>query len=363
LHLTNLHVARFRNIVSADLTLAPGINLLVGENGAGKTALLEAIFMLSRGRSFRSSQTNLLVQRGTEDLVVRGNVVQGGQAQVLARQKSATGPNYARIDGENVSLQSKFAELLPLQTLLPGVSDLVLDGPGIRREFMDWGLFHVEQRYLSAARRYRRALSQRAAWLKTSPGQPFQSDPWVGALVDAGVSIAQWREAFVAQLNGILKETLGALDSSLVCDLAYAGGQFGVSEDQALASLEAVFEKDRRFGTTQIGPHRADMEIRVEGVAAKNVVSRGQAKLLASALVLSYATVLIQKTGRRPLLLLDDLGAELDQEHRAGFFAQLRGMGCQVIATTTEAPAHLAGSVGIEDLQVFHVEQGRFTQQ
>jgi len=91
LHLTNLHVARFRNIVSADLTLAPGINLLVGENGAGKTALLEAIFMLSRGRSFRSSQTNLLVQRGTEDLVVRGNVVQGGQAQVLARQKKRNG--------------------------------------------------------------------------------------------------------------------------------------------------------------------------------------------------------------------------------------------------------------------------------
>lgn len=161
--LANLYTARFRNIAAADLKLNPGINLLCGANGAGKTAVLEAVFLLGRGRSFRSTQNLQLIQHGQSDLVVRGEAVGETARHVLARQKGLSGLNQARINGENASRQSRYAEILPLQTLLPGISDLVLDGPGIRREFMDWGLFHVEQNYLPAAKRFRRALSQRSA--------------------------------------------------------------------------------------------------------------------------------------------------------------------------------------------------------
>jgi DNA replication and repair protein RecF len=362
LYLANLYAARFRNIAETNLSLKNGINLLYGANGAGKTAVLEAIFMLGRGRSFRSSQNSQLIQNGHSDLVVRGEVQGESTSHVLARQKGLSGLNQARIDGENASRQSRYAEILPLQALLPGISDLVLDGPGIRREFMDWGLFHVEQQYLPAAKRFRRALSQRSAWLKEHSDQPFQTDPWVQTLAAAGAEMAQGRKSFVGQLNERLGATLEALGVEFECQLAYTGEDFTEGETKALNVLEKSFDRDRRFGATQNGPHRSDMAILVDGVPARTVVSRGQAKLIASALVLTYAGVLTAKTDKQPILLLDDLGAELDSFHRERFFHQLDAMGCQVIATTTEEPSDLVGSAVFDSVQVFHVEQGTIFQ-
>jgi len=358
LYLANLYAARFRNIAETQLSLTPGINLLYGANGAGKTALLEAIFLLGRGRSFRSSQNTQLIQHGQSDLVVRGEMTGESASHVLARRKGASGLNQAHIDGEKANRQSRYAEILPLQTLLPGISDLVLDGPAMRREFMDWGLFHVEHQYLPAAKRYRRGLSQRAAWLKENPAQSFQTDPWAQSLAASGTEIAQWRLRFVRELNerlGGILETLGVV---FPCQVAYTGEEFAQGEADALNVLQRSFDRDRRFGATQSGPHRSDMTILVNNVAARTVVSRGQAKLIASALVLAYGSVLMAKTGKQPIFLLDDVGAELDAFHRERFFGQLERMGCQVIATTTEEPKALVGTTVCESVQVFHVEQG-----
>jgi DNA replication and repair protein RecF len=362
LYLANLHAARFRNIAEINLSLKQGVNLLYGANGAGKTAVLEAIFLLGRGRSFRSTQNMQLIQRGQPDLVVRGEVLGENTSHVLARRKGSSGLNQARIDGENASRQSRYAEILPLQTLLPGISDLVLDGPVIRREFMDWGLFHVEQQYLPAAKRFRRALSQRSAWLKEHSDQSFQTDPWVHAVASAGVEIAKGRKSFVAEINERFCATLASLGVEFVCQLAYTGEDFTEGEAKALSILEKSFDRDRRFGATQIGPHRSDMAILVDGVPARSVVSRGQAKLIASALILAYADVLTVRTGKQPILLLDDLGAELDTFHRERFFHRLDAMGCQVIATTTEEPSYLVGPAVFDSVQVFHVEQGTISQ-
>ena len=166
MHLTHLEVLGFRNVSRADVDLSSGINLLVGENGAGKTAILEAIYLLARGRSFRTTQSKQLIRHGDDELVVRAEVDTGQMVHRLARGKSRGGETKAKIDGESAHKQSRFAELLPLQTLLPGIADLVLDGPSIRREFVDWGLFHVEHQYLEISRRYRKALGQRSAWLR-----------------------------------------------------------------------------------------------------------------------------------------------------------------------------------------------------
>lgn len=360
MYLANLHAARFRNIAEADLSLAPGINLLYGPNGAGKTALLEAIFLLGRGRSFRSAQNAHLIQHGQSDVVVRGEVTGETTRHILGRRKGSSGLNQARIDGEHASRQSRFAEILPLQALLPGISDLVLDGPGIRREFLDWGLFHVEQNYLPAAKSYRRALSQRSAWLKENHSEPFQMDPWAGLLVTSGAEIARWRSRFVDVLNRRLGETLTSLGVGFSCQLAYTGEEFSGGETAALNALEKSFDRDRRLGSTQTGPHRADMAVTIDGNPARSVASRGQAKLIASALALSYASVLSTQKGLLPVLLLDDVGAELDQFHRERFFHQLVEMGCQVIATTTEEPERLVGSAVFDSAQVFHVEHGSF---
>jgi DNA replication and repair protein RecF len=360
LYLATLNVSHFRNIAHADLAFSPGINLLVGENGAGKTALLEAVHLLARGRSFRTPQAKQLIRHNEKELLVRGEVSSSVTSHQLARSKSSTGVNEARIDGQSVNRQSRYAELLPLQTLLPGIGDLVLDGPAIRREFVDWGLFHVEQSYLVTAQRFRKALTQRAAWLKEGPSEDFSMDPWVATLARAGAEISTWRHRFVDALNAQFQQTLVRMQANFSCDLHYQGS--GFSEEEALAQLAASFERDKRYATTHVGPHRADVDIRVDGVTAKTIVSRGQAKLIASSIVLSYAAELAVRSGAQPILLLDDFGAELDESHRERFFAELRSLGCQVIATTTDQPEHLVGASSLDTTRVFHVEHGSVTQ-
>ena len=332
----------------------------MGENGAGKTALLEAVHLLARGRSFRTPQAKQLIQHNEKELLVRGEISFGAMNHNLARSKSSVGGSEARIDGQSVNRQSRYAELLPLQTLLPGIGDLVLDGPSIRREFIDWGLFHVEQHYLGTAQRFRKALTQRAAWLKDSLSEDFSMDPWVTTLAAAGAEISLWRHRFVDALNIQFQQTLGRMQADFVCDLRYQGS--GFSEEEAMEQLAASFERDKRYAITHVGPHRADMDIRVDGVSARTVVSRGQAKLIASAIALSYSAELAGRSGAQPVLLLDDFGAELDDSYRERFFGELRTLGCQVIATTTDQPEKLVGLSSLDTTRVFHVEHGSVTQ-
>ena len=358
MHLTHLEVLGFRNVSRADVDLSSGINLLVGENGAGKTAILEAIYLLARGRSFRTTQSKQLIRHGDDELVVRAEVDTGQMVHRLARGKSRGGETKAKIDGESAHKQSRFAELLPLQTLLPGIADLVLDGPSIRREFVDWGLFHVEHQYLEISRRYRKALGQRSAWLREGHDGTFDKDPWAQDIAKQGALINHRRKGFVASLDQQTRRIFAALGAELEVQLIYHGA--GDTEDAAaaMAQLAESYERDLRHGTTHIGPHRNDVDIAVNGTNAKNTVSRGQAKLIASAIVLAYCTELSQQSNVLPVLLLDDFGAELDSGHRERFFLELERIGCQVIATTTDEPKYLVGDALASRGRVFHVEQG-----
>lgn len=358
MHLTYLEVLGFRNVSRADVDLSSGINLLVGENGAGKTAILEAVYLLARGRSFRTTQSKQLIRNGDDELVVRADVDIGQMVHRLARGKSRGGETKAKIDGESAHKQSRFAELLPLQTLLPGIADLVLDGPSIRREFVDWGLFHVEHQYLEISRRYRKALSQRSAWLREGHDGAFDKDPWAQDIAKRGAQINHRRKGFVASLDQQTRRIFAALGAELEVQLVYHG--VGDTEDAAvaMAQLAESYERDLRHGTTHIGPHRNDVDIAVNGANAKSTVSRGQAKLVASAIVLAYCAELSQQSNVLPVLLLDDFGAELDCGHRERFFLELERIGCQVIATTTDEPKYLVGDALASRARVFHVEQG-----
>jgi DNA replication and repair protein RecF len=276
----------------------------------------------------------------------------------LARGKSRGGETKAKIDGESAHKQSRFAELLPLQTLLPGIADLVLDGPSIRREFVDWGLFHVEHQYLEISRRYRKALGQRSAWLREGHDGAFDKDPWAQDIAKQGAQINHRRKGFVASVDQQTRRIFAALGAELEVQLVYHG--VGDTEDAAvaMAQLAKSYERDLRHGTTHIGPHRNDVDIAVNGTNAKNTVSRGQAKLIASAIVLAYCAELSQQSNVLPVLLLDDFGAELDSGHRERFFLELERIGCQVIATTTDEPKYLVGDALASRARVFHVEQG-----
>ena len=358
MQLNHLEVCDFRNVSLADIDLSPGINLLVGENGAGKTAILEAVFLLARGRSFRTTHSKQLIRHNASELIVRGEVECAQLVHRLARAKSRSGETRARIDGEAALKQSRFAELIPLQTLLPGIADLVLDGPSIRREFVDWGLFHVEHQYLDLTRRYRKALAQRAAWLRSASGLSFDQDPWARDIAKNGVKINMRRRHFVDSLNERIHNVIEALGAQFEVRLAYQGANIAVDETALAAQMADSYERDCRQGITHSGPHRNDIDILVTGARARNVVSRGQAKLIASAIALAYCVELRHRSDILPILLLDDFGAELDGVHRERFFQELERIGCQVIATTTDEPKHLVGHDLAPLARVFHVAHG-----
>ncbi len=255
-----------------------------------------------------------------------------------------------RVDGDNNGGAAALAAALPLQVIDPDVHNLVSGGPDERRRFLDWVAFHVEPDYLGLWRQFRRALKQRNAALKAG-GARESLQAWDREFCDLGERVDAVREKILAGALEKLREH-GAQLLGAEVDFRYAPGW---SRDETLQeALASHFERDRMLGTTQVGPHRADLRLTYDERQARRLVSRGQQKLLASSMILA-ATETVQATLGRPLvLLLDDPAAELDRSSLARLMERVAGLGSQVIATSLQP----------DDLElpapprVFHVEQG-----
>lgn len=362
MRLQHLHIFNFRNFIDQEIELSPGFNYLSGDNGAGKTALLEAIHVLARGRSFRTHRIGPVVQHEQNALVVTGEVVSDeGMLTKLGTQRFANGKTELRLGGEKTAKASALAQVLPIQTLLPDAADLVLGSPSGRRAFLDWGLFHVEQTFLKESGYYRRVLSQRNAWLKheATPHSSIEDDPWFQQYRDYAIKLSRSRAAYVKALTEVFKALMVELNGNLEIELSYDWGGL-VSVDEADKKVSESYARDVKFGTTQRGPHRGDLLFSVGGNPAADVVSRGQAKLIASAALLGQAKLLSDRIGQRLVFLIDDFGAELDDNRWQQLVRALLTLDCQVIATSTEELDLDADWVqNLPDLKVFHVEQGR----
>ncbi len=366
MYLQRFHISNFRNLTEQSVELSPGFNFVHGANGAGKTALLEAIHVLARGRSFRTPKISTIIAHGQSQLVIRGEVINSvGQRLTLASSKSRSGRTELRINGHSEMRASALAKHLPVQTLLPHAADLVLGGPGERRGFLDWGVFHVEQRFVEVSRSYRRVLNQRNAWLKSLGGDDpgMLGDPWMTQLCALGTQIGQMREVYVDQFTPLFHRALNQLSPQLNVELEYEWGGL-VGADQAEKKLGEAWSRDVKFGVTHRGPHRADLRFTAGGQDVSETVSRGQAKLIASAAILAQAELLYQHSNAKSLILIDDFGAELDAGHWQQFLGTLLALECQVIATSTlglDAAQSWIG--GLQDLRVFHVKHGHFERQ
>ena len=337
--LDRLEISNFRNLTSVSLDLAPGLNFFHGANGAGKTAILEATHFLARGRSFRSNQSRALIAHGADSLAVRGVVreSEGGQ-QSVGISKNTSGRTELRVNGAVERQLSEAARRIPLQVMLPDIGELVFGGPQLRRQWLDWGTFHVKPEYLRSLRGYMRALKQRNAGLKQVAGglqPPAALVPWTEQLLEAAEVISQHRCAYVAALVPVFLRTLGQLAPEIRVELAYRRGW---NEEESLHKvLGELAERELKLGSTQAGPHRADIELRAgpepHSVKATLELSRGQGKAVASALKIAQAQLLAKQEKRGSIFLIDDVGAELDDEHNSRFFGLLQDMGCQILAT------------------------------
>jgi DNA replication and repair protein RecF len=339
----------FRCLENIGFEPGPDYTLVYGANASGKTSLLEAIAYLGRGKSFRGAPPSNLIQHGQQAFVLFAQVESGGLLSGVGVRNSRAGLE-VKVDGDSSGGAAALAAALPLQVIDPDVHNLVCGGPDERRRFLDWVVFHVEPEYLALWRQFRRVLKQRNAALK-SGAQRDALRVWDKEFCDLGARLGAVREQVLA---GCI-ETLRAHGRALLgadVDYRYAPGW---SADKTLAeALEEHLERDRAVGSTQVGPHRADLRLSYDERQARRLVSRGQQKLLASSMILAAAETAQAALGRPLVLLLDDPAAELDRTSLGRLMAQVAALGSQVIATSLErdelpfpAPP-----------RVFHVEHG-----
>lgn len=343
------HAENFRCLAAVELELDPRANLFVGPNASGKTSLLEAAFFLGRGRSFRSRRRASLIRHGEREFLLAGRS-EAGPAGIALGIRGGREATEWRLGGSPVEGVAGHAEEFPAQVIDPEVHKLLEEGPGRRRRFLDWGVFHVEPAFLENWRRYHQALRQRNAALKQERADEDLA-AWERELAAAGEELAAQRDRYLAGLA----EPLGAIGEALLEQPITLVHTAGWDRDRPLAAtLREGRARDRRYRATQAGPHRGDVTIQVGGRAAKDYVSRGQQKLVASALMIAQLEVQERQRPGRSALLLDDPAAELDRENLARLMAIVQRLPAQLWVTSLrpEIPGLPEGA------RVFHVEQG-----
>lgn len=351
--INKLQVDNLRNLQQVEVGAHPAVNTLHGANGAGKTSILEAIVVLSRGRSFRSHKITQLIGPTKPALSVfaeiepDGDAGQGAAGRVRLGLERSARSWQARRNGRDLQQLSELAESLAVVVMEPNSHELISGPPDVRRRYLDWGVFHVEPSYLLAWRRYARALKQRNAALRK--GERTVLGSLEAVLAEAGEEMTRMRQTY----SQALTKHLEALIPDLSPDLGHVSIQYrrGWAAEGLADALREQRERDLERGTTQAGPHRADLAIEVDGHAVRDAVSRGEQKILATALVLAQARRQCE-TGRIPVLLLDDLASEFDRRHFDAALAVGKGLGVQMWIT------------GVEEIDPgsphsrFHVEHG-----
>lgn len=359
--LTRISVTAVRNLQPVTLSPSPRINLLYGANGSGKTSLLEAIHLLGLARSFRSTRLVPVIQHEQLACTVFGQVesVHGGLHQLgVARDRQ--GELQIRIDGQNARSASQLAETLPLQLINPDSFRLLEGSPKVRRQFLDWGVFHVEQRFLPAWQRLQTALRQRNSWLRRGTLDAASQAAWDRELSLASDEIDGYRRAYIQALKPVFEQTLSELLELPDLVLSYYRGW---DKDRSLAEvLQSSLTRDQALGHTQAGPQRADLRLRLDGHNAAEILSRGQQKLVVCALRIAQGHLLNQARQGQCIYLVDDLPSELDEQHRRALCRLLEELGCQVFITCVDKDLLMDGWRAETPVSVFHVEHGRISQ-
>lgn len=364
--ITKLNLTSFRNLPTANISLLPeGINIICGQNGSGKTSLLEAICTISCGKSFRTRDLNQLIHSKSSELSV--------YAELLLENKSGTSIGISRSHGNsfkvklsgNTSSFSELAHLLPVRVISPVETiELINSGPDKRRSFLDWGVFHVKHEYWSAIKRFNKLLKQKSAALKARCGQEELLE-WNKQFCNISLLINRYRQNYFTQWLLELKEILCTSNIFNDLNLSYYPGW---NQDESLPNiLKQTERRERQLGYCTTGPHRADIILKKNGglnPLAKEHFSRGQQKLLAIAMYLAQGELLKKNKNYYPLYLIDDFTSELDVNSQQLLLKMLKSTEKQIIITTLdlEHPA-LKSFISKQKIKLFNIEKGKVTEQ
>ncbi len=356
--LQSLSITSIRNIQQAGLKLSPGVNLLHGGNGSGKTSVLESIHLLATGRSFRTSKPGTLISETESSALIVAELSNGHQIGLTrSRQKG----HQLNMDTEKQRNWDKVARELPVQ-VLDANSFLLLDGgPNARRRFIDWGVFHVEPLFVDQWRKTRKCIANRNLLLRKSSPDPDQLRAWdlqlCKAASDVDMARSNYFNSFVPVFDQVYESLAGP--SPHVLSLTYHRGW---DSDRELAEVLRYSEiADKKHGATQNGPHRADLVVKAGSRLAIETLSRGEQKILVSALKIAQGVLLSQALDRACIYLVDDLPAELDRANRQKVLDKLMGLKGQLFVTCVDREALLISPANSLKMSTFHVKRGTIT--
>lgn len=344
-----LHIRQFRNLQSIDYYPHRHFNLILGGNGSGKTSFLEAIYYLSRAKSFRSSVNSRIVQHDHNEFLLQ---TQFDTHKLGIRRQLSPKSLQLRLDEQDVRSTAELAKHLPVLLIYYDSFQLVSGPPEHRRRFIDWGVFHVEHHFVEQWRRYSHVLKQRNLALKQGEPQALVK-AWDEYLVDYGNYIARARAEYLQQLQPYINSMLEQINIDWTIELAY---QPGIPHDynSLKTVLDANILADYRLGYTQYGPHKADLKFTVNGKPAKEVLSRGQQKALILALYIAQTQLFVETMDVSPILLIDDLVAEFDAKRLQQALDLLYDQSAQIFMTAIDSAS--LPTLDAYHLQMFHVE-------
>jgi DNA replication and repair protein RecF len=360
-----LAVEGWRNLEPLKLELGPKLSVLYGDNGQGKSNLLEAVYFLATLRSFRTSRLEDLIQRGHPAGRAKAavEVVHRGLERRFEVEIGAGGRT-ARLDGKLV--RGVAAALGAVSVVLFVPEDLLLPraAPAARRRFLDMAVFNVERTYFAEASAFQKVLKNRNALLKRGAADPVLLDTYDQELARTGARVVVRRRALVAELAPRFAAHFRALHSTLPVALRYRSDpDVAVASDEVdievrlRAGLAARRGVDERRRATSFGPHLDDLDIELAGAPARAHASQGQLRSLVLALKLAEMSHVEARTGDAPVLLLDDVPSELDPIRRRLLFEAIAPLACQTLITVTER--EIVPTFG--ERRDFQVRAGRIT--
>ncbi len=355
----SVEIHNVRNLKDVALQLRPSVNLITGPNGSGKTTVLESLYLVVRGRSFRPGTLNSLIRFKQNELRVHTLSKRNESVVRLGIEKSRTENVRIRMNGRDIRQISQIVALVPVQTFLSDLPELVFGVPSVRRAWLNWGVFHSNNELVHLHRVFLKTLNQRNRAIQRGFDDLAS---WTKEFVTSGLKITELRYAHVEALNEVFQQMLSKIAPDLGISLELAQGWSGESLTEILESDRA---QEQKYGFTRYGPHRADLRIRVVDKITGNVVglgarvlSRGQGKAVAGALKLAQVTNLSNR-GIPSIVLLDDIASEFDFEHTRRFLQILEQMKCQVIATTVQEYDKIAHRYDLHSVpNVIRIKEG-----
>lgn len=357
MRITSLSIYGLRNIKELSLKPVPGINQLTGPNGAGKTTVLEALHLLSLGRSFRTRKIQRLLPTNADELSIRVEFSDpvSGQSHQAGMQKTRSGETTLKLDYQSLNSIVEVTRLLPVKVVNPDSHKLVQEGPDQRREFLDWGVFHVEPAFFDTWKQYRRALSQRNQMLKVHSNNS-ELAAWDREMALSGEQVNRYRLKYVEQLKPVVETFAERFSVNQKISMRYRAGWS--KETTLLDALTAEQQQDIRPAFTTVGPHRAELVLQADGLPARDVLSRGEQKLLVYALHFGQLHLFRQATGRLPVILLDDLSAELDKSFCSRVVWELSQLDMQAFVSGNE-PLEMNE---IRDAEIHALSEGKLAE-